>query len=52
MTKQIKVTIEFTAGTLKGLTYEREMGVAHARIGYECKKPIGRSPYRVVMVHG
>ena len=51
----IYFTIQFTGGTLKGLTHTSAMtfttieaAAAFGRIGRVCRKPIGGSPYRVV----
>lgn len=46
-----RCTIEFTGGTLEGLTYENHwLPYEIAKVGHEVKKPVAGSPYRVVAV--
>jgi len=42
-----EITRLFTSGALAGLTYTETTSV-YMPVGFECKKPIGGSSYRIV----
>jgi len=44
-----QITRLFTSGALCGLTYTETTSVYMA-VGFECKKPIGGSAYRIISV--
>ena len=45
--RRYKITRLFTAGNLVGLTYT-EVTSVYMPIGFDCKKPYGGSPYRII----
>ena len=45
--QQFRVTKKFTAGILAGLTYT-EVTPVKFKVGFECLKPVGGSPYVIV----
>lgn len=47
--KKFLVTRLFTDGILKGLTHTSEASVEFS-VGFECKHPVGGSPYRIISV--
>jgi hypothetical protein len=44
--KMYQITKVFTGGILKGLTIQEKTSVKFA-VGFECKKPIGGSSYKI-----
>jgi hypothetical protein len=47
--KRYEVTKTFTSGLLAGLTITETTTVKFV-VGFECKKPVGGSPYRITAV--
>lgn len=47
MRKMYEVTRKFTSGILRGLTHTEVTSVKF-RVGWECKKPIGESSYKII----
>jgi hypothetical protein len=47
--KRYSVTRKFTAGILAGIEYT-EITAVKFTVGYECRKPVGGSPYVITAV--